>query len=138
MTTVDMVGAILKRTPGESLCDSCLAYCCSASFAHTQEITAELRAGQSFRKGALPCTSCRHTTPTTMYYVKCAHCSRPVGRDGLCLTFGGDHFHTQCWQRLLSDERIRISKALSQESRRLIERSRAVLKRPPPPFGIKR
>jgi hypothetical protein len=126
VTTIETVSQLLRRAPGESLCDTCLAFCCSTTFSDMEQITAQLRDRHAgFRFGTSVSMSCRHTTATTVYSFKCAHCSRAIKRDGLGLTLGGDHFHNQCWQRLLSHERIRISRTLSRESRRLIERTRA-------------
>lgn len=130
MATVETVRVILQRTPGQPLCDACLAFGFSISHTDMQEITAQLRGSDDFMEGAAACRNCRLLTATTVYCIKCAHCRRPIdrdGRDGLGVMFGGDQFHDRCW-RLLSDERVQMSKSLSQESQRLIERSRAVLK----------
>jgi hypothetical protein len=41
----------------------------------------------------------------------------------------GDAFHRSCWQVLVSDERIRVSRSLSRRSRELIAEARRRLKR---------
>jgi len=134
MSTPAMVREILKQAPGDALCDACLAFSCATSLLEMRQITASLREGAEFRNGPTGCASCRRPTTTTVYVIatKCAHCSGPLGDDGLGVVLGGDQFHHTCWQRLLSDEKIRLSRALSRESRRLIERARAVMARPRP------
>ncbi|HEV8615925.1 MAG TPA: hypothetical protein VGU22_10570 [Methylomirabilota bacterium] len=131
------VRQILKQAPGDALCDSCLAFGCATSLTEMREITASLRQDREFMDGSTACVSCRRPTPTTVYgtAAKCAHCSRLLGDDGLGIIVGGDQFHRACWQQLLSDEKIRVSRSLSRESRRLIERARAVMDRPRPEMG---
>jgi hypothetical protein len=99
-----------------------------------REITASLRQAREFMDGSAPCAACRRPTTTTVYVTatKCAQCSRLLGTDGLGIVIGGDQFHRACWQLLLSSEKIRVSRALSHDSRRLIERARAVMARPRP------
>jgi hypothetical protein len=135
MSTLDMVRGILKQTPGDALCDACLAFSGALSLGEMRRITASLRAGREFADGPTTCVSCRRITATTVCVtaVKCAHCSRLLGDDGLGIVLAGDQFHRACWQRLLSDERIRISHTLSRESQRLIARARATLSRTRPP-----
>jgi hypothetical protein len=101
VTTLDTVRELLKRTPRESRCDACLAYGCSISLTDMQQITAELRISRDFTEGGYACASCGRLAATTIYHIrKCAHCSRPIGRDGLGMMFGGDEFHSLCWRRL--------------------------------------
>jgi hypothetical protein len=134
MSTPAMVREILKQAPGDALCDACLAFSCATSLLEMREITAALRQTHEFVDGSTPCASCRRPTTTTVQVkaAKCAHCSGLLGDDGLGVVLGGDQFHRLCWQRLLSGEKIRLSRALSRESRRLIERARAVMARPRP------
>jgi uncharacterized protein len=69
--------------------------------------------------------------PTTFYdlaspdtSMKCTHCSRPVVVGETIVMFEGQQFHDSCLRRLLTDETVRLSRALSRRSRELIEQSR--------------
>jgi hypothetical protein len=133
MDAVEMVRAVLKQGPGEPLCNACLAFACSTSLTEMWQTTAALmRAGGEFTTGPATCTSCRRLTTTFVYSgrPKCAHCSRFIHDDGLGITIGGDHFHRGCWQVLLSDERIRISRSLGRQSREILARARLRIDRP--------
>jgi hypothetical protein len=126
MNTAAMVREILKQAPGDALCDACLAFSCGTSLTEMREITISLRQAPEFMDGATPCASCRRPTMTTVYVsaAKCAHCSRLLGDDSLGVVLGGDQFHRACWQRLLSDEKIRLSR-LAQPRVAAAHRARA-------------
>ena len=54
---------------------------------------------------------------------KCAHCGEILDDDRGFL-MGGDRFHVHCLRRLMTDDTIRLSRALGRRSRDLIEQSR--------------
>ena len=79
--------------------------------------------GGEFQRGP-NCVSCRRTVPTTVARAKCAHCSQPlVGGDPGEL-MGGELLHVHCVRRLIADETIRLSRAMSRRARQAIEESR--------------
>jgi two-component system, cell cycle response regulator DivK len=59
---------------------------------------------------------------------KCAHCGQPMvpGDEGVAVA--GELFHVACLQRLLADDTVRSSRALTRRSRQLIARSRRHLR----------
>ena len=122
-----IVRSLLEQAPGESICAACLAFACSTSLSDMSQATAALPAASTaFTWGPAACVGCRRTTNTITYArrVKCAHCSRAIDNDGLAEQIDGDTFHRSCWQMLLSDQRIRISRSLSRRSRQLIAEAR--------------
>jgi len=138
MTTPEIVRCLLLDAADEALCDSCLAFACSASLLETRQVTEELLTRASFQRSER-CASCCRTVPAIMYAAKCSHCSYAVRRDN-ALETGGDIFHATCFKVLASDESIRISQTLHKESRRLIEGARRQLRAqrgplPPPLSG---
>ena len=135
MTTPEIVRCLLLDAADEALCDSCLAFACSASLLETRHVTEELLTRASFQRSER-CASCRRTVPAIMYAAKCSHCSYVVRPRDNALETGGDIFHAACFKVLASDERIQISRTLHKESRRLIEGARRQLRSqrgPPPP-----
>jgi hypothetical protein len=121
------VRALLEQAPGESICAACLAFACSTSLSEMIEATATLVAGSTeFSSGSAMCVGCRRVTTTVTYArrAKCAQCSGGIDDDGLGVVIDGDAFHRSCWQVLLSDERIRVSRSLSRRSRALIAEAR--------------
>jgi hypothetical protein len=135
MALSDTVATLLKQAPGDPLCSPCLAFACSCSLTEMWAVVDALVQQPEFPSSATsPCTSCRRMTTTITYMslAKCAHCSRPIRDAGLGIVMGGDQFHRACWSRLLSDQRIRLSRSLSRQSRELIARARAQLDRSRP------
>ena len=131
MPREDVVRVLLEQAPGEAICSACLAFACSTSLTEMWEITSALVASsKEFASGLGTCVGCRRNTTTIAYSrpAKCAHCSRPIQDDGLGIVMEGDSFHRSCWQVLLSDERIRLSRTLSRQSRELIAKARRSLK----------
>lgn len=123
----ETVRALLERAPGEAICNACLAFACSVSLTEIWKVTAALiAADKDFASGPGTCPSCRRATTTIAYSrrAKCAHCSRTITDDGLGVVIEGDAFHRSCWQVLLSDERIRLSRSLSRQSRDVIAQAR--------------
>jgi len=126
MELAETVAAILKHAPGEPQCDACLAFACSVSVAEMRAVTERLVVGDSEFDWGSDCASCRRPVASVLYRErnpKCAHCSQPIGPDSGWL-MGGDRFHIRCLRRLLSDDTIRLSRAMSRRSRQLIEQSR--------------
>ena len=77
------------------------------------------------------CASCGRTVPAILYQEsvpKCSHCSRPLSEGEAGVTIEGDRFHDACLRRLVTDETIRLSRAMNEQSRQLIERSRRALR----------
>jgi hypothetical protein len=122
----DIVRTLLEQAPGEAVCNACLAFACSTSLSEMLELTAALVGENEFTSGPATCVSCRRTTTTIVYSkrVKCVHCSRVINDEAPGIEVEGDVFHRVCWQRLLSDARIRLSQSLSRRSRALIADAR--------------
>jgi hypothetical protein len=121
------VRALLEQAPGEPVCNACLAFACSRSLSEIRQTTAALAASSGeFVVEQATCVGCRRSTATIAYArpPKCAHCSRLIPDEGLGVLIDGDAFHRSCWQVLLSDERIRVSRSLSRRSRELIAEAR--------------
>jgi hypothetical protein len=126
MELAETVAAILRHAPGEPLCDVCLAFACTVTVTEMRAVTERLVVSDSDFDWGSSCANCRRTVSSMVYREhspKCAHCSRPIGPDPGWL-MGGDRFHIHCLRRLLSDDTIRLSRALSRRSRELIEQSR--------------
>ena len=127
MTPELTVRSLLEQGPGESVCAACLAFACSTSLSDMLRATAALAAADAaFTWDSGTCVGCRRTTNTITYArrAKCAHCSRGIDDDGLAEVIDGDAFHRSCWQVLLSDQRIRVSRSLGRRSRQLIAEAR--------------
>ena len=124
---VATVEAILKQSPGDGLCAACLAFACEVSLLEMRPVVERLvGSGGSFDVDPT-CASCRRTVTSAVYRPrlgKCAHCSQPVATEDVSTCIDGDLFHDVCLRRLMSDETIRTSRALSRRSRELIEDSR--------------
>jgi hypothetical protein len=127
MAHVDIafVRRVLIDAPGDGLCDACLAAICGAS---AEDINAEmvsLLAGASdeFERGSL-CASCHRHVAAILYRAKCAHCSVRLQGGDKGFRMGEEIFHVACLRRLITDDTIRLSRALGRRSRRLIEQSR--------------
>ena len=127
MELAETVATILKHAPGEPLCDACLAFACAVSLTQMRAVTEQLlEKDLSFTPGS-NCASCRRAVASVIYRAsptKCAHCSRPVEPENQSEILDGDLFHATCLHRLMTDATIRLSRALSQRSRQLIEQSR--------------
>ena len=138
MTTAETARRLLVDAAGKALCNSCLAFACSSSLDEMRQVTEEFLRDVSFQRLAA-CANCGRTVAAIAYAPKCAHCSDPVfaGDDGLVAD--GDILHAVCLRKLASDERIRLSRKLNHESRRLIEDARRHIRRSrTPPDGTTR
>ena len=131
MSPRECARALLKGGPADALCNACLALACSASLQDMARITDALtRESGDFATRVGTCSSCRRTTMTAKYVapLKCAHCSLQIENKatggGLGLIIDGDQFHRTCWQLLICNNRIRISRSLSRQSRELIAQAR--------------
>ena len=117
----------LAETPGDALCDACLALACATSLSEMRELTRTLATEDaSIERGAV-CGSCGRTVACILLrppVPKCAHCSRPLSEDEARVALEGDQLHDGCFRLLVTDETVRISRALDERSQRLIERSR--------------
>ena len=130
MEAVDLravVSAKLQHAPGKPLCDACLAFACGLHFATVHAVTAQLIATDPNFSQASACAGCRRLVASIAYRLrveKCRHCSHPVDTtiDGMLMN--GDAFHYHCLRKLISDDAIRVSRALGADSRRLIDESR--------------
>ena len=123
MTTAETARVLLLDAAGEALCESCLAFACSASLAEIRDVIEDLLRSPNFRRRDR-CVSCRRTVPAITYAAKCAHCSRAVRPGDDALVAGDDIFHVACFRLLCSNKSIRISRKLDPESRRLIDDAR--------------
>ena len=126
MPLPDVVRTLLEQAPGQQVCNACLAFACSTSLSQMLETTATLVGDNDFTSAPGTCVSCHRATTTIVYSkrAKCAHCSRAINDPVLAIDVEGDVFHRSCWQLLLSDARIRLSRSLSRRSRERIEHAR--------------
>ena len=122
------VEALLKQSPEESLCAACLAFACQVSLQEMREAVERLVGVDTPTiEVHSTCASCRRMVPSAIYRPhvgKCAHCSQLIAKEEVSSFIGGDLFHAACWRRLVTDETIRTSRALSRRSRAMIEESR--------------
>lgn|SRR5262249_50555814 len=130
MTTAETARRLLIDAAGEALCESCLAFACSASVSDMREVIEELLRSANFQRRDW-CVSCRRNVPAITYAAKCAHCGHAVRPGDDALVAGGDMFHAACFRMLCSDESIRVSRKLDPESRRLIEDARRQMRKRP-------
>ena len=126
MTSTKLARQLLVDAPDVAFCDACLALACGTTRTEMRETTKVLlRHVASFHR-ASTCASCRRTVRATVYQLssKCAQCSGPFDVADPGLVMGGERFHLSCMRRLLTDETIRLSRAVTRRSRGLIEQSR--------------
>jgi len=128
----DTVQRLLEQCPGEPLCDACLAFACSVSLTEMRGATTSLAHDGGFLRAAATCGSCRRQATTTVMReaaadTKCVHCSRPL-IDEEPFSVDEEVFHMTCWRLLVSDDRIRVTRALSRRNREMIEQTRARLR----------
>jgi hypothetical protein len=95
-------------------------------------VTTAVANGEPFTRDTATCASCRRQTTTLVSgrrqsEDKCTLCSRLIGPDEQVELVESDRFHRHCWNRLISAESVRASKALSRRSRELIRRSRELI-----------
>ena len=133
MELLATVKALLKHSPGEALCASCLAFACEVSFLEMKQVVDRLLEADDlhFCSGTT-CVSCRRTVPTAAYRAhagKCVHCSKLVAAEESSMFIDRDLFHVHCLRQLMTDERIRTSRGLSRRSQKLIEESRRRLQK---------
>jgi hypothetical protein len=123
----DIVRRRLADTPGDAFCDACLAFSCGMSLMEMRALTRALAAEDpNIRRGAT-CASCGRTVATILLEPptrKCSLCSQPLGDGEVGVATEGDLFHDLCFRRLVSDETVRLSRAVGERSRQLIEQSR--------------
>src|SRR5919201_6069719 len=120
MTPQEVARRLLMDAAGEPLCVPCLAGVCGTTLADMQAISEILLGEDTFQRG-WTCASCARPRATIVYIRKCAHCSAPLDPSDRGSRIGGDLFHGACLSRLMTDHTIRLSQALSQRSRTLIE-----------------
>lgn len=134
---IQTVRALLAQEPNVALCDSCLAFACSTSLLELRAVShALLREGGRYER-ASTCASCRRTVATILYRAasKCAHCSGPIDVAATALLIEHQPFHVPCLRRLITDETVRVSRALNRRSRDLIAQSRRRLRERGPSCG---
>ena len=128
MTAIDGVRRVLIDCRDQALCDQCLAVMRAATLTETLQMTrAILAADAAFQRGGA-CVRCHRTIPTITYRGKCVHCSDPFNASDLGLDVAGERFHSHCLRRIITDDTIRLSRALGRRSRLLIEQSRRRLR----------
>jgi len=115
--------------PGDPICVACLAGVIGATQTDTQGIVDALLANDTFERG-WTCGSCSRARATIAYIRKCAHCSTPLDPADRGSRMGGELGHGSCLRRLVVDDPIRLSTALGQRSRNLIEQSRRRMRWP--------
>jgi hypothetical protein len=132
MKAKDAARAALGQAPGEPFCTACLAFACSTSWAEMWQVAdGLLRDNRHVSSSAdAACSRCLRVTTTFVHLEgKCAHCSRRI-RDAGGVVHGGEHFHSACWNLLVSSTQIRVSRQLSRQSRALIAAARMRLDGP--------
>jgi hypothetical protein len=122
---IELVRRVLVDAPGDALCAACLAALCAASAEDVQKETDSLLtdASEEFER-AWACASCHRYVTAILYRAKCAHCSGRLQGGDKGFRMGEEIFHVACLRRLITDDTIRLSRALGRRSRRLIEQSR--------------
>jgi hypothetical protein len=124
MTAAELARRILLDAPGDAQCDACLALACQTTLAEMRSITEQLVAQDATLQPASSCASCRRTVPTIVYRPKCPHCSRRFEAADATSLIGDELLHAHCARRLVTDQTIRLSRALSRRARDSIEESR--------------
>ena len=115
---------VLIEAPGDPVCDTCLAAICDVSPEEVRSQTATLLTdSDEFERGWV-CASCHRYITSVYYRAKCAHCSVRLQGGDKGFRMGEEIFHVACLRRLVTDDSIRLSRALGRRSRRLIEQSR--------------
>jgi hypothetical protein len=123
MTLTETVRRLLMDSPGEPVCESCLAFACASSLVDIRPIIETLVTTSSFQRRD-HCDGCHRAVPAVVYSGKCAHCSGTIEPTDAVVVIAGDTFHTSCRRLLTSEEAIRASRLLTQQSRRLIDDAR--------------
>lgn len=113
----------LRGLPGDALCERCLSAICTLSSDDVRIGTSALLERAELER-ARGCASCRRDVASLIYRVKCSHCSSGFAYGEKPLRMGEELFHVSCLRRLITDDTIRLSRALGRRSRRLIEESR--------------
>ena len=63
-----IVERLLEQTPGDALCDACLAFAAEAALVDMRHATAELpRTRSGIERGTARCVSCRRETVVTVF-----------------------------------------------------------------------
>ena len=122
--STDAIRRVLTDAPGDALCGACLSAICGVSTADVYTMmTSLLGNADEFQRG-WSCASCRRQVSSIFYRAKCAHCSERLQPGEQGHRMGDEMFHIACLRRLITDDSIRLSRALGGRSRRLIAQSR--------------
>jgi hypothetical protein len=113
----------LRGVPGDALCERCLSAICVLSSDDVRIGTSTLLERAELER-ARGCASCHRDVASLIYRVKCSHCGSRFAYGDKPLRLGEELFHVSCLRRLITDDTIRLSRALGRRSRRLIEESR--------------
>src|SRR2546421_11244724 len=109
----EIVRCLLSHSPGEQLCDACLAFACSTSLMEMRKTTQALVAEEPSIHLGTTCANCRRKIAAVFFaqpIQKCAHCSRPLDDGEPAVMLEGDRFHDECLRRLLTDKTIGVSR----------------------------
>ena len=75
-----IVRQLLTDSPGEALCDACLAFACGTSLTEMRQITRVLAADDlTIRRGGT-CASCGRTVASMLYQAPAPKCSTAAAR----------------------------------------------------------
>ena len=121
---MDAIRRVLMDAPGDALCGACLSAICGTSKDNVQTAMALLLGNNDEFQRGWSCASCRRQVAAIFYRTKCAHCSERLQPGEKGHRMGEEIFHIVCLRRLITDDSIRLSRALGQRSRRLISQSR--------------
>lgn len=135
------VRLLLARHQGR-LCSGCLALALLLSLEEGRRIVEITSTLPGFRLLPVTCETCGRSTmalctvPTgseaSVVPGKCTHCSRPLESVERTVTLGGEPYHRACSHVIATRDRIRASRAASQQAHAQLERAREQLDRPRP------
>jgi hypothetical protein len=131
---------LLQSSPGEPLCDACLAFAMQEPLLTVRRIAQDLSgvAASDFKRDTGLCASCRRQTTTTVFVQvvgdgamngaaadsgKCTRCSGRLDADPVTSPTG-DRYHRQCWQLVLVDKHLKESRAFARTAREDLRRRR--------------
>jgi hypothetical protein len=131
------VRLLLSRHQGR-LCSGCLALALLLSLEEGRRVVEITSMLPGFRLLPVTCATCARSTMALCMVPsgeagsvpsKCTHCSRLLESADRTVTIAGEPYHRACSQVIGTRDRIRASRAASQQSLAQLERARAQLDR---------
>ena len=136
----DPVRLLLARHQGR-LCSGCLALALLLSLEEGRRVVEITSTLPGFRLLPVTCATCARSTlalctvpsgEAGLAASKCTHCSRPLESAERTVTIAGEPSHRACSQVIGARDRIRASRAASQQSLAQLKRAREQLDRSRP------